>query len=54
MRRHTVAKVIRRQLPGEATANLTADPRQNLLGFIKLLIEMERQKMLHESVTKSL
>lgn len=42
--------VVRRRLPAEATKNITTDPHQNLLGYLKLLIELDRQKQLEDKI----
>jgi hypothetical protein len=54
MSRKRLIKTIKRKLPMEATENLTNDPQENLIGFIKLLIELDRQNEIHAKVTKLL
>jgi hypothetical protein len=42
-RKKKLTRLIKNNIPGEGTNDLIADGRKNLIGFIKLLIEMDRE-----------
>jgi hypothetical protein len=49
--RKRLTKALRRQLPAEAVTNLSREPYQNLLGFIKLLIDLDRQREIERKLS---